>query len=61
MEQKRDEPLESEQRNRGKWRGEEGGLGVADAGGHLPPESERSPGDEDKNGDHVAPTLAPPD
>ena len=61
MERKRDEPLGSEQLNRGKWRGEEDGLSVADAGGHLPPESERAIGDEDSNGDHAAPTLAPPD
>ena len=61
MERKRDEPLESEQLNRGTWRGEEDGLSVADGGGHLPPESERDVGDEDGGGKPAAPTLAPPD
>ncbi len=62
MNANQDDPLQSEQRNRAQWRGgDEGGLSVDEAGGHLPPESERSAGDEDREGPAIAPTVIPPD
>lgn len=65
MNEAKEEPLESEQANRGKWRGGQTAVREEDAAGHSVPESERdnrrmkSGGD----GDEVAHprTIAPPD
>lgn len=58
---KEDDPLQSEQLNRDKWR-DGGERGADEAEGNLPPESDHSADDEHGGGGQpVLPTPMPPD